>query len=325
MTKVKEGIKIKNFIIDGHIDTVLNLEKDNYDFSTYNPSFHVDLPRLKKAGVGIEIFALYVEEKFKPHFAVERTIQLIDRFYQIFAKNNEMLLIKNYQDINKVRDNNKIGAILAIEGGEGIFDLCALRTFYRLGVRLITLTWNNRNHIADGVNEAGTGGGLTNYGKKLVKKMNEIGMIVDLSHISPTGFWDVINICKQSPVASHSNARAICDVPRNLSDKQIIALAKKRSIIGINFCPDFLNKSGKAEIKDVIKHINYIKNLVGIEYIGLGTDYDGIINTPSGLEDISYLPVLAEELLTNGFSKTEIKMIFQENWLRIFREVMGES
>ncbi len=319
------GVKIKNFIIDGHIDTVLNMFDSNYNFTSYNPDFHVDLPRLKKMKIGIEIFAVYVEEKYKPYYAVERTIQLIDKFYQLLDSSNEIEIIKDYEDINRLSNSNKIGAILAIEGGDGVFDLSALRTFYKLGVRLITLTWNNRNHIADGVSESQTGGGLTKYGKNMVREMNKIGMIVDVSHISPGGFWDTIKICNKCPVASHSNAKTICNVPRNLADEQIIALAEKDGIIGINFCPSFLNKSGNADIKDVIKHINYIKGLVGIDYIGLGTDFDGIKNTPTGLNDISDIFKLKKELKKNGFSAKDIAKLFQKNWLRIFKEVIGGS
>jgi len=314
---------INKYIIDGHCDTVLNMRDSKYNFKELNPSFHIDLPRLKKSGIGIQVFALYVEEKFKPYFAVERTIQLIDNFYKIINCTKEMKVILNYDDTKEISKSNKIGAILAIEGADGVFDLSALRIFYRLGVRLITLTWNNRNHIADGISESETGGGLTKYGKSLVKEMNRMGMIVDISHIAAAGFWDTVKICENNIVASHSNSKNITDVDRNLTDKQIKALAEKNGIIAINFCPYFLNNSGEAEIKDIIRHINYIKKLVGIDYVGLGSDFDGIKNTPVGLKDVTDLVKLRQELQKNGFSSTEIDKIFQKNWLRIFKEVLG--
>ncbi len=315
--------KINKYIVDGHCDTVLNMRDSSYNFLKLNPSFHLDLPRLKKSDIGIQVFALYIEEKFKPHFAVQRTIQLIDKFYEMLKSSKELQIIRDYEDIEDISESNKIGALLAIEGADGVFDLSALRNFYRLGVRLITLTWNYRNHIADGVSESETGGGLTKYGRKMVKEMNRMGMIVDISHISACGFWDTLKICQNNIVASHSNSKSVCDVARNLTDKQIEAIAKKNGVIGINFCPYFLNKSDEADIKDIIKHINYIKRLVGIDYIGIGSDFDGIKKTPVDLNDITELKNLKQQLKKNGFSEQEIDKIMYKNWLRVFKEVLG--
>ncbi len=312
-----------NYVI-GHVDTLLNFYRsDNYDFLIKNESFHLDLPRLKKAGPGVVVFAVYVEAEHKPYFALERTIQLIDRFYRLLDETDDLVLVEDYSDIENIVAEKKIAGMLALEGAEGVFDLSALHTFYHLGVRMISLTWNQRNRFADGVGELEANGGLTAAGRELIKEMDRLGLAVDLSHIAPAGFNDVIDISSYPVAASHSNARAVCDHPRNLSDDQLFAIAEKNGLIGLNFCPEFLNKSGKAEIKDVIKHINYIRDLIGIDYIGLGTDYDGITKTPKKLEDISKLPLLKEALLSEGYQEKEIGKIFYYNWLNFFKEVLG--
>lgn len=311
------------FSIIGHVDTLLNYYKDqDYDFNKINKNFQVDLPRLKKGNVGVVIFAIFVDSKYKPYFALERTIQLIDKFYDTIESTKEIDLAKNYSEINYLNSENKIAAILGLEGAEGIFDLSALRMFYRLGLRIVSLTWNQRNQFADGIGEYGANGGLTHSGKELIKEMNSLGIIVDLSHLAPKSFWDIIEITESPVVATHSNVKTICNHPRNLSDEQIKAIAESGGLVGINFCPEFIKDKGITEIKDIIKHINYIRELVGIEHIGLGTDYDGISNTPNGLEDVSKIPKLVEALFNEGYNTSDIKKILQANWLRLFKEVL---
>lgn len=318
---------MKKFTVDGHIDTLSNFfHQEDYIFSEKNPNFHVDLPRLKKGEIGLQIFAVFVETKNSTELGLKKTIIMIDKFYQMLKKIDELELVTNYRSIEEVTNNNKIGALLAIEGGNSIFDLSALRIFYHLGVRLITLTWNNNNQLATGINnlKSKSKQGLTELGKKITVEMNRLGMVIDVSHLSPESFWDVIKYSNQPVVASHSNVQSICDHSRNLNDKQIKALAKKDGLIGINFFPVFLNNSGQATINDIIKHINYIKELVGIKYIGLGTDYDGINNTPEGLNDIGKLPKLKQALKDSGYNQSEIQAIFQNNWLNLLREIMED-
>ena len=153
--------------------------------------------------------------------------------------------------------------------------------------------------------------------------MNQLGIIVDVSHLCSASFWDVIEICNKPIVASHSNAKAICNHPRNLTDKQIKAIAHKNGLIGINFYPHFLNNSKNANVNDIIKHIDYIKQLVGINYIGLGTDYDGITNTPRDFDNISKIPLLQKHLLKHGYNVNQINKILQKNWLRVYHDILG--
>jgi membrane dipeptidase len=308
----------------GHIDTLLNYDQDkSYDFFTNNDNFHVDLVKMKKAGIKLAVFAVYVESKYKPFWALERTLELIDRFHNLIESSQELQLIKDLEDIESLLENDKIGALLAIEGGEGIFSVSALRILYRLDVRMIALTWNQRNQLADGIGELETNGGLTTLGKKILSAMEELGIILDVSHLAPAGFWDIVKIAKKPFLASHSNVLNVCNNKRNLDDEQLKAIAENKGLIGLNFAPAFLVKDKKADISDVIRHIDYIRDLVGIENIVLGTDYDGIDNTPKGLEDLGKLDNLKEELLRRNYSLQEIEQIFILNWLNFFRRIWG--
>lgn len=312
------------FSIIGHIDTLLNYNSsEEYVFSRNNKNFHVDLIKMKKSNIKIAVFAIFVEPEYKPYFSLQRTIQLIDRFHNLIEKHNEIRLIENLNDVNRIMQTDKIGALLAIEGADGIFDNSALRTFYRLGVRMISLTWNQRNHLADGVGEIEANGGVTQFGKKIIEEMENLKIIVDVSHLAPAGFWDIVRLCKKPFIASHSNAMSICKHKRNLDNKQIKAIVDSNGLIGINFASNFLKNNKKIEISDVIKHIDYIKEITSIDNIVLGTDYDGIEKTPIGLEDISKLKNLENGLLKYDYKKTDIEKIFYKNWLNFFSKIWG--
>lgn len=311
-----------DFIVDGHSDILLNHLRDaNYDFKK-NTDFHIDLPKLKKGGVGLEIFAIC--STLTGSKALKKTIQLLDRFNQLEDRIEEIELVKRYSDIDKAIKHNKIAVVLAVEGADGIFDLSALRIFHKLGIRLITLTWNNSNHIAGGISDIKSNRGLTRFGHKFIEEMNRLGIIIDVSHLNPASFWDVVESSDSPIVASHSNVKRLCDHPRNLTDDQIRVLAEKEGLIGINFCPEFLKNNGESEIRDIVEHIKYIKELVGIEHIGLGTDYDGISETPKKLDDISMLPVLINQLNLHNFTDEEIAKITRDNWLTLLKSVLKE-
>ena len=306
-----------------HTDTLLNKYKNkNYNFNNLNKDFHIDLPRLKKAEVKLIVFAIYVEENYQTNRdGLKKTIQMVDDFYNILENCEELVLAKHYNDILKINNEDKIAAILAVEGAKSLYSLSALRVFNKLGIRLITLTWNHRNQIGDGVG-VNSKCGLTSFGKDFVKEMHSLNMIVDVSHLNERGFWDVLEISEAPIIASHSNVKNLCNHPRNLNDKQIKAIAKANGVIGINFYPLFLNTQEKADINDVFKHIAFIKNLVGIDYVGLGTDFDGISETPKGLSDISKLLNLKSILFENGYSEQEVEKIFYKNVYRVFKNVL---
>lgn len=310
------------FVVDAHTDVLLRCVKDNIELGKRGVSGHVDIPRLKEGGVKLQFFAVFVESKYKPDRATKQAIKIIETFYKELEKNKEdIVLIKNLSDFEKIKGNYKIGALLSIEGGEPIeTDIALLDFFYRLGVRAMGLTWNERNMIANGSYEWGELGGLSKFGKDVVRRMNSLGMIIDVSHITPPGFWDVLEISEKPIIASHSNAYALCEHHRNLTDLQIKALADNGGVMGINFYSNFLTSEGKATLSDIVNHIDYIVELVGVEHVGLGSDFDGITSWPEEIYDATRFPLIFEELEKRGYKEEDIRKIAGENFLRIIKE-----
>lgn len=319
-------INCKVKIFDAHCDTLLDIINHKRSLGDRSSIGHLDIPRLKEGGVNIQVFAAFIEDIYKPDRALKRTLQLIDTFYQELGKNKDKIsLTTSYQQIEKANSTGKIAAILSIEGGEALEgDLGVLRVLYRLGVRLITLTWNQRNQIADGAGESRTGSGLTEFGLKVIDEMNKLGMLIDISHLSETGFWDVIKNSKAPIVASHSNCYNLCPHLRNLKDKQIKALADRGGVIGVTFVPSFLTKEKReTNIEDVLDHIDYLANMGGIDCVGLGSDFDGTDSLPLNLEGANKMSNITKGLLNRGYNEKEIKKILGGNFLRVFKEIVG--
>ena len=325
LIKAKQ-IHQKAIVFDGHCDTILEIMNHKRTLGKRASTGHLDIPRMKEGGVDVQFFAVFIEDIYKPDRSLKRTLQLIDCFYKEIEKNqDDISLVTNYNQIEEVNSAGKIAAILSIEGGEALEgDLGVLRVLYKLGFRLLTLTWNQRNQIADGIGESRTGSGLTKFGLKVIDEMNRLGMLIDVSHLSETGFWDVIKRSKAPIVASHSNCYALCPHLRNLKDEQIKALADKGGVIGITFVPNFLTQEKrKTTVGDVVKHIDYLVEKVGVDYIGLGSDFDGTGGLPLGLEGVDKVPNITGELLDRGYKEKDIKKILGENFLRVFKEVVG--
>lgn len=234
---------------------------------------------------------------------------------------------QTYEDIIRITGEGKLCGLIGIEGGTAIGDdLERIKEFHALGVRYIGLTWNNSNLIASSAKdetERGKQGGLTEFGTSVIRKMNEIGMLVDVSHLGENSFWDVMEISTDPIIASHSNCYSINPHYRNLTDEQIKAIAEKGGYIGINFYDKFLVKSGGADIDNIISHIDHIRDLVGIDCIGIGADFDGGITPPSGLEDVTKYPELTARLLQRGYSKDDVVKILGGNFLRVYKQVCG--
>jgi membrane dipeptidase len=325
LIKAKQ-IHQKAIVFDGHCDTILEVMNQKRTLEKKSTFGHLDIPRMKEGGIDVQFFAVFIEDIYKPDRALKRTLQLIDCFYREMEKNqDDISLVTNYNQIEEVNSAGKIAAILSIEGGEALEgDLGVLRILYKLGVRLLTLTWNQRNRIADGIGESRTGSGLTEFGLNVIDEMNDLGMIIDVSHLSETGFWDVVKRSKTPIVASHSNCYTLCPHPRNLKDDQIKALADKEGVIGITFVPNFLTQEKrKTTVKDVVKHIDYLVEKVGVDYIGLGSDFDGTGDLPLGLEGVDKIPNLTEELIDRGYKEKEIEKILGGNFLRAFKDIVG--
>lgn len=330
--------KIKRFhqealVVDTHCDTLLRvlgrrlpfMRQEPYRLSDRHEEGHIDLPRLREGGVDVQFFAAYIEPMYKPDRSLKRALQIFDAFFrELEANPDQMMMATCVADIRRAKEENKVAAVLAIEGGEALEgDLGVLRVLHRLGVRAIGLTWNERNDIADGVGDARSGGGLSVFGAELIKEMNRLGILVDVSHLSDAGFWDVIELSSQPIIASHSNARAVCNHRRNLTDDQIKALAKNGGVMGMNFAAGFVKEGGKAALGDLLDHIDHIVSLVGPRHVGLGSDFDGIGATPEGLTDVSRMPLITEGLFQRGYSEDDIKLILGGNYLRVFEQVWG--
>jgi membrane dipeptidase len=310
-------------IVDGHCDTITKIMETKESLN--NNTCHTDLNRMSGYDGFVQFYAAFIEPHYGGAYALKRAIEIIDAFYLEQEKHSQKLAIcTSSKDIENALLDNKIAGILSIEGGEALNgDLSALRMFYKLGVRSLCLTWNNRNEIADGQGEDITGGGLSNFGRSVVSEMNSIGMLIDVSHIAERGFWDVLEQTTSPIIASHSNARAICNHKRNLTDDQIIALAKNKGVMGINFYPPFLTKSKTAALTDIINHIEHIVGLVGCEYIGFGADFDGIATTPCDVLGVEDVEKVINTLAALNYSDSDIKKIAGENFLRIIKTVCG--
>ena len=310
-------------LIDLHCDTVDKL-MDYKDSNLYENEFSIDIKKLKKANSLAQVFALYFDLKLYKNDPFNRFEQMADRFLKELEKNKEhILLAKSYKDILENEKNNKLSAILSIEEGAAINGkLENLQKVYDKGVRLITLTWNYENEIGYPHNmKEYREVGLKPFGVEIVEKMNELGMIIDVSHLNDGGFYDVAKISKQPFIASHSNSRYITNHTRNLTDDMIKVIASSGGVIGINFCNFFLGNSKISTIDEIINHIKHIVNVGGVDVIAMGTDFDGIPNKVE-IEDISQMYKLEDRLLRSGFKECEIEKMMYKNSLRVFKEVL---
>ena len=285
---------------------------------------HVDLPRLLEAGVSAQFFALFTEDR---HVAQARkhTWMLLETMEAFLAGNPDIFLGLRAADILRAKAEGRLAAFLAIEGGEAIGEsLEELRAFYKRGVRLMTLTWNRRNAIARGVGDPGKGG-LTGFGRTVVAEMERLGMIVDVSHLSDEALDDVLGIASRPLVASHSNAKAIQDHRRNLSDTQIKGIAATGGLIGLTFAGIFIDADPvKVTLERTLDHLDSLLSAVGEDHVGLGTDFDGF-TAPYGMvmPDCTKLPELTSGMLRRGYAEATIRKVMGQNWLRVVGEILG--
>lgn len=323
-------------VADMHCDTIYEInrmQKEGKECLLKDNQLNISINKMKKGDYLIQNFAMFTHLKDTDD-PITHVNQMIDVFYNEIEKNKDDIEIAyHYNDIISHQKNHKMSALLTLEeGGVVCNDLSYLRNYYRLGVRMITLTWNFSNGIGypnfdihgdkHGYDEYDDVHGLTDFGIQYVKEMERLGMIIDVSHLSDAGFYDVLKYTKAPFVASHSNARSVCPHARNMSDDMIKQLAQRGGVMGINYAADFLEKEAQmSRVEAMVKHIKYIRDIAGIDCIGLGSDFDGI---PQNLElkDCSYLPVLEKALYEHGFSKEEVEKIFYKNVLRVYKEVL---
>lgn len=314
------------FICDCHCDTLTELYNKNA--SLYENEQHFDIKRQIALGGGLQFCAIYVPtEVFRYQGGLRYTLCLLDKYNQEIKKLHEngidVLQVRTAEDAGNVL-KHKAATLLAIEEGGAIDgSMEALRCLYELGVRAMTLTWSNRNDIADGINEEATGSGLTLFGKQVVAEMNRLGMLVDVSHISTAGFWSVIETSTKPIIATHSNAKSLCSHPRNLNDEQIKALAQNGGLAGITFAGQFLEEDWRnACIESVYKHIDYMLNLIGNDdHIGFGSDFDGISHPPYNIQGVQdYKPLI--DYLSKYYSDETINKITHQNVINLMQKVL---
>jgi len=329
---------------------------------------HSDLARLRAGGVDVQIFSIFCgPEQQRPYAFANREI---DSVYEWARRApNRMTIVKTPAELKQAIKDKRLAAMLGIEGGHMIEDKIEnLDAFYVRGVRYMTLTWNNSTSWATSAADETTKGdslphkGLTDFGKKVVERMNELGMLIDISHNGEQTFWDVINLTKKPIIASHSCVWAFCHHRRNLKDDQIKAIAKNGGVIHLNFYAGFLDSTyekkavqllakHKPEIDSLvahgtqpdyagimtmekykeetnairpplsllIDHLDYIVKLVGVDFVGLGSDFDGIEAGPKELNGVQDFPLITKALLERGYNKKDIRKILGENFLRVFK------
>jgi membrane dipeptidase len=355
-------------LIDGHNDYPWALREnaasdlDKLDIAKPQPSIMTDIPRLRAGGVGAQFWSVYVPAELAGDQAVAATLEQIDIVHRMVRKYPDVFELAITADhLERAFKKGKIASLIGMEGGHSIASsLGALRMFHRLGARYLTLTHSRNVPWADSATDTPLHDGLSPFGEEVVREMNWLGMLVDLSHVSPATMLDAIRVSQAPVIFSHSSARAITDVPRNVPDDVLRTLPTNGGVVMVTFVPAFLsssvatwtraqtaeqdrlkqqfptdetavkagleawrkgNPAPRAKLADAADHIDHIRKVAGIDHIGLGGDFDGITSVAEGLEDVSTYPSLTAELLRRGYKDDDVKKILGLNILRVMREV----
>lgn len=302
-----------NFI-DGHCDTITTALALNQSLNENN--LHLDFERLKKTGNICQFFAIWLDKNLY-NKGFENTKKAID-FFDKQILNTYVKKALSYNEVIKNYNDGFISGIVTVEGGEALEgNIDNLKKLHDLGVRLITLCWNYENELGFGATTKSENG-LKDFGMEVIKKMNELNMIIDVSHLNEAGFWDVYEKSNKAFIATHSNAFHICRHCRNLNDSQLKAIAEKGGVIGLNLYPNFLNESGNATIYDILKHTEYIINLIGDDYLTLGCDFDGIDKSPENINTVVDLKYIYE-IFCKEFGEKISDKIFYKNYMEFLK------
>ncbi|MBI5402269.1 MAG: membrane dipeptidase [Ignavibacteriae bacterium] len=360
------------FVVDSHNDFIYQVYKRSADFGKRQKSTQTGLDRLIDGGIKLQVFSIWPDEtqmKRAYSFCKEQ----IERFNKIESENSDRFRFANsFDDVVSTVESGKLCGMFGIEGGNAIEnDLDRIDEFYKLGVRYIGITWNNSNKIGTSAKDESksNSGGLTEYGYKVIRRMDDVGMMIDVSHAGEKTFWDIIKTSKNPIIASHSCCYTLSPHYRNLTDEQIKAIADRGGVVMVNFYDHFIDVTNadalrtsnlyqrySKELDDIYKnsggdmikfnterekflssldlskgisidkfidHIDYIKKLVGVDYIGLGSDYDGGITPPNELYDGTCYPIITRKLVERGYTELEIRKILGLNFLRVFKQVCG--
>jgi len=353
-------------MFDGHNDYAWEVReragKDpaKLDIRNVRTDTMTDIPRLRQGGVGAQFWSVYVPASLAGQQAVTATLEQIDIVHRMIARYpDDFALALTADDVQRIFGEGKIASLIGMEGGHSIdSSLGALRMFARLGARYMTLTHSKNTPWADSATDTPEHGGLTAFGEEVVREMNRLGMLVDMSHVSEETMEDVLRVTRAPVIFSHSSARALCDHPRNVPDAVLRQLPRNGGVVMVSFVPGFTTpeaaawdtaqeaeqarleslspkdeaavKAGlsawmadhprpKVTVAQVADHVDHVRKLAGIDHVGYGSDFDGITSTPSGLEDVSTFPALTAELLRRGYTELEVKKVLGLNLLRVMR------
>ena len=367
LTDKGKQVHLASFVFDGHNDLPWEMRTkhdssfDKTDIAQPQPKLHTDIPRLKAGNVGAQFWSVYVpSETGRQGTALQQTLEQIELVHAMVKRYPETFeLARTVADIERIRKAGKIASLIGVEGGHSIEDsITNLRKLRELGAAYMTLTHSDTLAWADSATDAGKHGGLSPFGEEVVREMNRLGMLVDLSHVSDETMKDAIAISKAPVIYSHSSARAIANHPRNVPDDVLALVKANRGVVMVNFYSGFvvpegaqrmrqmfdvmreLRRTYKTEaevtrerrrweernpypagtIHDVVDHIDHIVKTIGIDHVGLGSDYDGITKVPAQLEDVSTYPLITQELLNRGYQGADIHKIMSGNILRVMKQ-----
>lgn len=312
-------------MIDLHNDIIYKIaEYSNYHLKDRHNYYHTDITRLREGGVDIQFFALWIDPSKYPSNPYQRTVAYARVLETEFALAPEQIQqARTASEALAINTAGKIAGVMAVEGGHSIENsIDKLRYLYEAGMRYLTVTWNNSTDWAISAEDSRSRTvGLSEFGKTVIKTMDSLGIIIDVSHTGIKTIQDILAITKNPIIASHSGVRALRNHFRNLYDDQIVAIASTGGVIGVVFYPSFLAPANaRVDINTVIGHIDYIVNLVGIDHVAIGSDFDGIGTTPIGLENTSRFPNLTLALLQHGYTRAQVEKILGGNFLRVFKQ-----
>jgi len=306
------------FIVDAHQDIAYHLNFFKRDFINPKIRCKITLPNLKKGKVKLLFNTIFVHPKNKPQKTYEDALSQFTTYKMLFELyKDDIKKVDTFSKIEELKNSDKVGFLTMMEGADPIESPRDLTEFYNKGVRIIGLAWNDKNHYASGYE---TNSGLSDLGKELILRMNELGITLDLSHLNEICFWESIDLTKLIPIATHSNAKSLTDHPRNLNDDQLKAIASRGGVIGIVLFDTFLKiEKKKPTLDELFQHTDYIINLCGEDHVGIGSDLDGARyqDFPKEIETVADLPKIADFFVKKGYNEGRIKKIMGGNFLRV--------
>ncbi|WP_336784638.1 dipeptidase [Paenibacillus sp. MMO-177] len=310
-------------IFDAHCDVLSKLlENPELDFVSGQAGLDVTLERMLSSGIGVQNFAVYLPQRWSGEF--KYVLESIDLFHERILTLPQMQFIRTKSELQHCLSGDRVGALLSLEGVDALHgNFAYLRILYHLGVRTVGITWNRANWAADGVLEPRKGG-FTAAGMELIKECNRLGLIMDVSHLSEKGFWELIEASRAPVIASHSNACAISPRLRNLSDDQIGSLVLTGGVMGITFVPPFVSSEQTVSIDQILLHIDHVCALGGKHNIGFGSDFDGIQEWIVGLEHAGHYEQLVN-LLLKHYREEDVELFVYGNWYRFYMEHLPDD